>query len=104
MICDYLYLLLSRLFLYYFFSQIILCFEVQWFHLNLKSGIKYHFLLIFIVLTVSLVIIHLFSDCKDSIKVANTSDPRVDIRPLWLCHDEKDKSSRLTKIYSKERH
>jgi len=66
--------------------------------------IEYHFLLIFIVLTVSLVIIHLFSDCKDSIKVANTSDPRVDIRPLWLCHDEKDKSSRLTKIYSKERH
>ena len=66
--------------------------------------IEYHFLLIFIVLTVSLVIIYLVSDCKDSIKVANTNDPRVDIRPLWLCYDEKDKSSRLTKIYSKERH
>ena len=66
--------------------------------------IEYHFLLIFIVLTVSLVIIYLVSDCKDSIKVANTNDPRVDFRPLWLCYDEKDKSSRLTKIYSKERY
>lgn len=66
--------------------------------------IESHFLLIFIVLIFSLVIIHLVSDCNDSLKVANTNDPRVDFRPLWLCSDEKDKSSRLTKIYSKEKH
>ncbi len=66
--------------------------------------IEYHFLLIFIVLIVSLVVIHLVSDCNDSLKVSNTNDPRVDFRPIWLCSDEKDKSSRLTKLYSKEKH
>ena len=66
--------------------------------------IEYHFLLIFIVLIVSLVVIHLVSDCNDSLKVSNTNDPRVDFRPIWLCSNEKDKSSRLTKLYSKEKH
>ena len=66
--------------------------------------IEYHFLLIFIVLIVFLVVIHLVSDCNDSLKVSNTNDPRVDFRPIWLCSNEKDKSSRLTKLYSKEKH
>ena len=63
----------------------------------------YHFIIIFVFLITTLVLLHIFSDCKDSIKVADTNDPRVDLRPIWLCHDENDKSSRLKRLYSKER-
>jgi hypothetical protein len=65
--------------------------------------VEYHFLLIACVLILSIVILYFVSDCKSVLRVANTNDPRVDLRPIWLCHDENDKSSRIKKLYSKER-
>ena len=65
--------------------------------------IEYHFLLTFIVLVIILILLHIFSDCKDYLQVANTKDPRVDRRPIWLCHDENDKTSRIRKIYHHKR-
>ena len=65
--------------------------------------VEYHFLLIACVLVLSIVLLYFGSDCKDALKVADTDDPRVDMRPIWLCHDENDKSSRIKKLYSRER-
>ena len=66
--------------------------------------VEIHFLLIFIILILSLVILYFISDCNDYIKVFNTKDPRVDNRPIWKCIDENDKTSRLTNIYNTEKH
>ena len=63
-----------------------------------------HFLLIFLVLSLYIVILYFISDCNDYIKVFNTKDPRVDNRPIWKCIDENDKTSRLTNIYNTEKH
>ncbi len=65
--------------------------------------IEYHFLLIFCVLILSLIVLYKISDCQDYIKVSNTKDPRVDIRPIWLCSDNNDKYSRIKQFYNKER-
>jgi hypothetical protein len=63
----------------------------------------FHFIIIFLVLIITLLGLHLFSNCNDFIKVADTGDDRVDKRPIWLCKNDTDKSSRLKRIYSKER-
>ena len=63
----------------------------------------FHFIIIFLVLIITLLGLHLFSNCNDFIKVADTGDDRVDKRPIWLCKNDLDKSSRLKRIYSKER-
>ena len=65
--------------------------------------VEHHFLLIACVLILTIVILYFVSDCTDALKVADTNDPRVDLRPIWLCHDENDKSSRIKKLYSRER-
>lgn len=65
--------------------------------------VEYHFLLIACVIVLSIVILYFGSDCKSVLRVADTNDPRVDLRPIWLCHDENEKSSRIKKLYSKER-
>ena len=66
--------------------------------------VETHFLLIFIILILSIVILYFISNCNDYIKVFNTNDTRVDNRPIWKCLDENDKTSRLTNIYNTEKH
>jgi len=66
--------------------------------------IEYHFLLTFLVLVCSLVILYIKYDCNAYIKVFNTNDPRTDIRPIWLCPEENDKRSRIRQIYNKQKH
>jgi hypothetical protein len=65
--------------------------------------IEYHFILTFLILTLSLVVLYKVSDCQDYIQVANTNDPKVDRRPIWLCSDNNNKFSRITNFYNKER-
>ena len=65
--------------------------------------IEYHFLIVFLILSLSLIVLYFTSDCQDFIKVANTNDPRVDKRPIWLCSNNKNKISRITNFYNKER-
>ena len=65
--------------------------------------LEHHFFLLTIIFVSILVILYFVSDCNDALKVADTNDPRVDLRPIWLCHDENDKSSRIKKLYSRER-
>ena len=64
--------------------------------------IEYHFVLTFVILTLSLVVLYKVSDCQDYIQVANTNDPRVDRRPIWLCPNNNNKFSRIRNFYNKE--
>ena len=66
--------------------------------------VETHFLLIFFVLSLYIVILYFIYNCNDYIKVFNTNDTRVDNRPIWKCLDENDKTSRLTNIYNTEKH
>ena len=65
--------------------------------------IEYHFLLTFLVLVCSLVILYIKYDCNAYIKVFNKNDPRTDNRPIWLCPKENDKRSRIQQIYNKQK-